>query len=140
MTKTKENRLVVANRGWGETIPKDILKEVEIERFAFALGLGSNINQVGDAETYLYLYTASLSAPMGHNMTEIYLYLGAKMMKRKGIKELPDFLDEKLRQGLTPDQEREFNKLKRDLYRARGGEIHHPILDAMRQLKKELKI
>jgi len=135
--KQKTNKLVVADICWAETIPEWLKKEVEFERLA--LGLASIIkptDKVGDAEAALYLFTASLASPLSHELTEAYLYLVAKLMKRQG-RELPDFMEEKLTRGLSHDEEWELENLKKELYRARGGQIQHPLLDAMRQLKNE---
>ena len=146
MAKPKENRLVVAPGGWADTIPDWLKKEVEFERLTLGFAgniaalKGERIREVGDAEACLYLYTLSLSAPMDHDLTEAYFYLTAKLMKRRSPDvELTDFLEKKLKEGLTPDEQRELTDLKQELYRARGGEIHHPLLDAMRQLRKEIQ-
>jgi len=37
-----------------------------------------------DAEACAYLYTASLTAPMGEHWTHIYLYIAGKVMSRHG--------------------------------------------------------
>ena len=146
MAKTRENRLVVADIGSADTIPEWLRKDVEFERLALGLAgnlaelRGEPIREVGDAEACLYLYTLSLRAPMDHELTEAYIWLTAKLMKRKNPdSELPDFMGAKLKAGLAPDEARELADLKRELYRARGGEIHTPLLDAMRQLRKDVQ-
>lgn len=145
MTKARENRLVVAPGGWAETIPDWLKKEVEFERLTLGLAgniaelRGQPIREVGDAEACLYLYTLSLSAPMGYHLGQAYIYLTAKLTKRRNPSTVPDFAEKKLKAGLTPDEQRELTELKRELYRARGGEIHSPLLDAMRQLGKDIK-
>ncbi len=94
----KENRLVVGDVGWAETIPDWLLEEVKAERFFLGLGsLISDCEKVGDAEACVYLYTASLRQPLDHYQAEVYIYLTAKL-----------------------------------------GEINHPLLNAMRGLKKEI--
>lgn len=133
--KDKENRLVVANAGWGETIPEWLKDEIREERLTGMAGVAKPVNEVGDAEVCAYLYTASLTAPMPHALNEIYFYVAASLMKRRGM-ELPDFMAEKLEQGLTADEQRELSDLKRGLYRKRGGDIAHPLLDAMREFAK----
>lgn len=107
----KGNRLVVADGGWGETIPSWLKDEVVTERLL-------NPDKVGDAEVCLYLYTATFKAPMEYNMGGVYVYLSSKIMKRKGI-ELPLEVEDKL----NPDQERDLDQLRRDIYKARGGKI-----------------
>jgi len=77
---------------------------------------------------------------MGHDLTQAYFYLTAKLMERKNPDgELMDFLEKKLKDGLTYDEQRELADLKRELYLARGGEIHHPLLDAMKRLRKDVQ-
>lgn len=135
----KENRLVVADSGWAETIPEWLKKEVMAERIICGIATNTEkIEYVGDAEACLYLYTASLRAPMSHEMNEIYVYLTAKLMKRQGMEVFP-FMQEKLEKGLSTYEGRELADLKSRLYRARGGEIHNPILDALRALKPRQK-
>lgn len=137
--KTKENRLVVADSGWAETIPKWILEEIKEERMMGGMiDIIKGTETVGDAEVLAYLYTANLRGPVSHEMGEIYIYLTGKVMqKSKGLKEdeMPDFLQEKLKNGLTEDEKRELNILKQDLYRKRGGKINTPLLNILRELK-----
>jgi hypothetical protein len=124
MRATPTNKLIVADIGWAETIPDWLKTEVELERLAEAMGgvskKGKPKEEVGDAEACLYLYTASLKAPMSNEFSRVYIYLTAKLMKRKGIKPI-DFMQEKLEKGLTTDEERKLEKLKRDIYKARGS-------------------
>jgi hypothetical protein len=134
----KENKLVVANAGWGETVPDWLRQEVATERTL--LGIASNIKKekkVGDAEATLYLYTASLTAPMSKELNGVYIYLTAKLMKQRGMTNLPDFAEAKLKKGLTADEKKKLDGLKSELYTARGGEIHSPLLDALRELNKK---
>ncbi|MBI4447183.1 MAG: hypothetical protein HY645_14910 [Acidobacteria bacterium] len=132
---SEKNRLIVANGGWAETIPQWLLDAVKEERLTLGMvGVMKPLREVGDAEACAYLYTASLTAPMPHNLSQIYFWLGAKLMKRRGM-QLPDFMAEKLGAGLTADEERELAELKRELFRKRG-EISHPLLDALRELKR----
>ncbi len=107
----KKNRLVVADKGWAESIPGWLKQEVIMERML-------NPEKVGEGELCMYLFTASLKAPMGHNMSRVYLHLSSKIMKRKGI-DLPLEVEDKL----DPDQERELDQLRREIYKARGGKI-----------------
>ena len=71
-------------------------------------------------------------------IAQVYIYLVAKLSQMKGRK-LPDIAEEKLKQGLTQDEQGELDELKEELYRKRGGEILHPLLDAMRNIKKRLE-
>ena len=136
--KQEGNRLVVADAGWAETIPDWLLGAVKSERMI--LGLAGVMrpelpDRLGDAEVCVYLYTASLRAPMSHNYTNIYLHLASKLMRKRGAT-VPDGLGP---DSLDPDEERELGDLRRELWRARGGRIKSPLLDAMRKLGKRSK-
>ena len=135
----KENRLIVGDKSWADTIPEWLLDEVKAERLIYGLvGLiNPDAPRVGDAELCIYLYTASLRAPMYDEHNQIYIYLVAKLMRKQG-KELQDFMQEKLDRGLTSDEERELRKLKDIIYSRRGGDINHPVLNFMREWKKEI--
>jgi len=141
--KTKENRLVVADAGWAETLPEWILEEIKNERILYGMvDIMKGTKTVGDAEVLAYLYTANLRAPMSHEFSEIYIYLTGKVMqKSKGLTgdQMPEFLQEKLKKGLTDYEKRELNILKQDLYRKRGEEIENPLLNMLRELKKGAK-
>ena len=128
----KQNRLVVADTGWAETIPEWVKKAISEERTINGLiGIMSGKEEVGDAEILAYLYTACLRSPMTHEFGEIYIYLtGICMQKYQKIKldNLPDFCKEKVKKGLTEQEKYELNILKQDLYRLRGGKISSPLL------------
>jgi hypothetical protein len=73
-----------------------------------------------DAEACAYLYTASLTAPMDHDWTQIYLYVASKVYagwrsKDSGV-EVPEDIRVEL---LTDDQLADLNRLKEWLYRKR---------------------
>ena len=108
----KENRLIVGDKSWADTIPEWLLDEVKAERLIYGLvGLiNPDAPRVGDAELCVYLYTASLRAPMYDEHNQIYIYLVAKLMRKQG-KELQDFMQEKLDRGLSLDEERELKAL-----------------------------
>jgi len=138
MKVKKQNRLVVGSLSWSDTIPDWLLEAVRVERmicgFAGILGKGPEEEQeVGDAEACVYLYTRSLEAPMDSEMTTIYLYLATKFMQKR-TKNIPDSIKV---EKLSKYEKSELSRLKRQLYRARGGHIKHPLLDAMRQLSKK---
>ncbi len=134
--KTKENKLIVADAGWAETLPEWLLDEIKAERMTIGLArmIKPEIEPVGDAEVLAYLYTASLRAPMTHELSQIYFYLSGKLVKRSEEREMPDFIREKLKQGLTEDEERELADLRRMIFEKRGGEVSHPLFDALRAI------
>jgi len=142
--KEKENRLVVGDLGWADTLPEWLLEAIKKERLVLGLvGLtceDDEVPKVGDAEICAYLYTASLRAPMSAEHSQIYFHIGAKVMRREqsGV-ELPPMMIEALERGLTDWEAHELKDLRAMIYRKRGGEIVHPVLDAMRILKKEVE-
>jgi len=146
----KENKLIVADQSWAESIPDWILKEISAERMLNGIidtikpektaqdrALNRN-NAVGDAEIVAYLMTASLRAPISSDFTDIYLYVSAKvMLKAKKIQkedDLPDFMQEIYKKGLTDWQKSQLENLRSDIGKARG-KINHPIFDVLRELK-----
>ena len=134
MAKEKQNRLVVADKGWAETLPEWLLKKVEEERFtySFASLIKGGKTQVGDAEVAVYLYTLNLKQPISHEFSNIYLYLYTKLMEEKGGQVPPD-----IRKKDLDDYEKGILEgLREEIYRARDGEIKHPLFEALRALKK----
>jgi len=137
----KENRLVVADSGWAETIPEWIKEAIKEERIINGLiGIATGKEEVGNAEVLAYLYTANLHGPISHYLSEVFIYLtGICLQRHQKIKldDLPDFCREKIKKGLSEDEKRNFEDLKRDLFRLRGGTISSPLLDVLRELKRK---
>ncbi len=134
-----ENKLIVADQGWAESIPKWILDVISSERMINGMinVMDKGKEEIGDAEVFAYLFTASLRAPLSHNFTEIHLYLTSDLMIRhKGLTKetLPDFLKQHYENGLNEDQKRELETLKSDLIRKRG-KVNHPIFELLKQMK-----
>ena len=69
-----------------------------------------------DTEACAYLYTASLTQPMGHDWTQIYLYVAGGAHGRWNKGDMPE--DIKV-ESLSDDQTGELNRLKEWLYRRR---------------------
>jgi len=139
--KENPNRLIVADRGWAETIPDWLLKEIEMERTieAMAETLGKKIDEVGDAETIAYLYTLRLRCGLDQTFTQIYTYLTAKLMKKRNPKnQLPDFMEKSFKEGLDDYESRQLSLLRQELKRKRGP-IYHPLFAALKQLGKEIR-
>ena len=63
-----------------------------------------------DVEALIYMYPRTLEAPLDRDWTEIYLYLGTKVMGGAMGKDVPE--DIKI-EKLTEYQERQLNDLKR---------------------------
>ena len=135
MAKEKENRLVVGDAAWADTIPEWLLEEVKAERMIYGLAclMDGARAKVGDAEVTVYLMTASHRGSLSSEHTNIYMYLVTQLFKKDG-KEVPEDIR---KEKLTEWEEHELQELRDMIYDKRGGEIHHPVLDAMRVLKKE---
>ena len=137
MAKAKENRLVVGDAAWADMIPEWLLYQVKAERLIY--GLGSLMNggrpKVGDAEVTVYLMTASHRGSLSWEHTNIYMYLVTQLFKKRG-KEVPEDIR---KEELTDWEKYELEELKDMIYQKRGGEISHPLLDAMRELRKEAR-
>ena len=139
--ESQGNRLVVASAAWADTIPKWLLDKVETERMMYGLmDVSKGKKTVGDAEVCVYLYTYSLISPMHYEYSQIYLKLSSKLMAdRIGAKNLPGDFAKYSKTELSSDEKRMLAILKEDLWRKRGGHIQHPILNALRELKKHSK-
>lgn len=136
-----KNRLVVADAGWAQDLPDWLLEEIAAERLVLGMAAltheMADHEKVGDAEMVAYFMTASLRAPLSHDDAEIYVYLTARLMRKKG-KELTDFMQVKLEQGLSVDENWKLSHLKTEIYRKRGGDIESPLLKILREFKKNL--
>ncbi|HUS04439.1 MAG TPA: hypothetical protein VMY79_02825 [Dehalococcoidia bacterium] len=82
--------IIVMPGGWGDSLPDWIKGEITLERlFGNVAALVGEKPTASDAEACAYLYTASLTAPMGEHWTQIYLYIAGKVMSRRGT-EFPE--------------------------------------------------
>jgi len=136
MAEKKENRLIVGDITWANTIPEWLLEEVKAERLIY--GLGSLIGRgpkIGDAEVAVYLMTASCRQPLSSEHVNIYMYLTTRLFKKRD-KEVPEDIR---KDELTEWEEHELEELRDMIYHSRGGPIIHTLLDVMRQLKKDIK-
>jgi len=131
----KENRLVVGSASWADTIPEWLLEEVKAERMINGLIslMKGGEHKVGDAEVCVYLLTASLASPMSSEFTQIYLYTATKLMTKRGMQVPEDVRVNELSEYET----QELNDLKRRIYTSRGGDISHPLFEALKHLKRQ---
>lgn len=138
MSKSKKsNSLVVGDREWAKSLPKWLLEEVKSERLISGLAgiMTDEPSGVGDAEVAVYLFTASLRAPLTHEDSEIYMYITTQLAKRRKTK-LPKGMK---KEKLTEYEQSLLEQMRRMIYDKRGGEIEHPVLDMLRVMKKECK-
>lgn len=124
--------------GWAQDIPDWLKEEVKNERITNGLidAMGKGKEEVGDAEACLYLFTAALARSLPHDTGQIYIYLSSKICKARGII-LTEFMEERIKNGLNPDEERELGELKRELWTKRGGKIKSPLFEVLASLKKK---
>ncbi len=72
--------------GWEQDLPERLKKELPLHRLAHLMRCSkgeAEWDEACDLEALLYIYPASLAAPMGEQWSRIYLYLGTKVMGQK---------------------------------------------------------
>jgi hypothetical protein len=110
--------IIVMPGGWGDDLPEWLRTRVKLERLCEnmqAVSEGREITAT-DAEAACYLFTASLTAPIGGDWTQIYLYVAGMEMKGEAKVEMPE--DMKV-ESLTESQWRDLRQLKDWIYRQR---------------------
>lgn len=80
--------IVLHKCGWMDTVPEWLLKWIKLDRM-IALMKNEYEGAATDSEALAYLVPASLEAPMGHDWSQIYLYLATKVIRESGHAELP---------------------------------------------------
>jgi len=109
--------ILVFPGGWGDSLPEWIKPAITMERLAMNMKALKGEEMTGtDAEACAYLYTASLTQPMGHDWTQIYLYIASTVFARHKQAEVPD--DIKV-ESLNDEQMRDLNRLKAWIYQRR---------------------
>jgi hypothetical protein len=109
--------IIVFPGGWGDTLPEWLKGAITMERLEMNMKALKGEEMTGtDAEACAYLYTASLTAPMDYDWTQVYLYVATQTYRRWGKGEIPaditvDSLDDR--------QMSELSRLKEWLYRQR---------------------
>ena len=130
--------IVYPGGGWEDTIPDWIKQAITLERLVMNMKALKGEEPTGtDAEALAYLYPASLSFPLGHDWTQIYLYLGSKVMQYHNPfqKEEP-FPDDIKVESLDDGQMRDLNRLKAWIYKKRV-DVRQERDRAERRQKKE---
>jgi len=110
--------IIVFPGGWMNDIIPDWLKgAITLERLTMNMKALKGEEMMGtDAEALAYIMPASMEFPLGHDWTQIYLYLATTVMKRHKQAEVPD--DIKV-ESLDKGQEVDLNRLKAWLYHKR---------------------
>ena len=103
--------------GWGDTLPEWLKNAITLERLEMNMKALKGEEMTGtDAEACAYLYTASLTAPMDSDWTQIYLYIATQVYRRQGKGNMPtDIAVDKL----NDEQMRDLRRLKDWLYQRR---------------------
>ncbi|MDP2729158.1 MAG: hypothetical protein Q8O55_01590 [Dehalococcoidales bacterium] len=126
--------IIVMPGGWGDDLPEWMRTRVTLERLMENMLATKESREITatDAEATCYLFTASLTAPIGSDWTEIYVYLTGKEMKDK--------MPEDLRVvTLTDYQQRELRQLKNWIYERRVKHRKEKARGQRRQSKEESK-
>jgi len=113
--------ILVFPGGWGDTLPDWLKTAITLERLGMNMGaLKGELPTGTDAEACAYLNTASLTQPMDHDWTQIYLYIAGKVYSQWRQKESGTEMPEDIRvESLNDEQMRDLNRLKAWLYRKR---------------------
>jgi len=110
--------IIVFPGGWGDTLPDWLKSTITLERLVENMkALKGELPTGTDAEACAYLNTASLTQPMDHDWTKIYLYIATKVYEKWRTKESGVTMPEDIRvESITDDQMRDLNRLKAWLY------------------------
>ena len=130
--------IIVVPGGWGDDLPEWLRNRVTIERLGeniIATREGREITAT-DAEAACYLFTASLTAPIGSDWTQIYLYVVGGEMKGEAKSEMPE--DIKV-DALTEDQWRDLKQLKDWIYEQRVKHRKEKARGQRREAKEEVE-
>ena len=110
--------ILVFPGSWGDTLPQWLKDAITLERLETNMRALKGEKMTGtDAEACAYLYTASLTAPMNHDWSQIYLYISTQTYKRWGKNEMPTDIAV---DSINDYQMSELNRLKEWLYLQRS--------------------
>ena len=114
---TLTDPIIVYPGGWGDSLPEWLKNAIVLERLAENMKASKGEQPTGtDAEACAYLNTASLTAPMDNDWSQIYLYVAGKAYSRWHKSEMPDDIRV---DSLNGDQMADLNRLKEWLYNQR---------------------
>ena len=110
--------IIVMPGGWGDDLPEWLRTRVTLERLAENIVATRENREITatNAEAACYLFTASLTAPIGGDWTQIYLYVAGLEINDHTKNEMPK--DIKV-EALTESQWRDLKELKNWIYRQR---------------------
>ena len=134
---TLTDPIIVYPGGWGDSLPEWLKNAIVLERLTENMKATKGEQSMGtDAEACAYLNTASLSAPMDYDWSQIYLYVASKTYRRWHKSEMPDDI---LVDSLDNQQMADLNRLKEWLYRRRTT-ARQEVERAERQQQKEEEV
>jgi len=108
--------ILVFPGGWGADIPDWLKTAIKMERLVMNMKtLKGELPTGTDAEACAYLMTTSLTQPLDHDWTKIYLYIAGKVCSAEG-KEVPEDIRV---ESLDDEQMRDLNRLKAWIYQKR---------------------
>jgi len=130
--------IIVMPGGWGDDLPEWLRTRVTLERLAENIVANRENREITatDAEAACYLFTASLTAPIGGDWTQIYLYVAGGEMKSQAKSELPE--DIKV-EALTESQWRDLKDFKAWIYQQRVKHRKEKARGERRGAKEEAK-
>ena len=131
--------IIVFPGGWGDSLPDWLKTSITLERLVMNMKALKGEEMTGtDAEACAYLNTASLTQPMGHDWTQIYLYIATKVYEKWRTKESGVTMPEDIRvEKLDRNQMDDLNRLKAWIYRKRIDARLDRDRAARRQKKEE---
>jgi len=132
---TLTDPIIVYPGGWGDSLPEWLKNAIVLERLIENMKTTRGEEPTGtDAEVCAYLNTASLTAPMDSDWSQIYLYVAGKTFSRWHKSELPDDIRV---ESLNNQQTADLNRLKEWLYRRRTTARQEMERTERRQQKEE---
>lgn len=132
--------IIVYPGGWAtkDFIPEWLRTRITLDRMLELMVASKEGREpVGtDSEALAYMMPASMEFPLGHDWTQIYLYLATIVMSKEPNKTVPnDIRVDKL----DSDQERDLMRLKVWLYRTKLKHRETRLRDVRREEKEEKK-
>ena len=102
---------------WMDTLPDWIKPAITIDRLLECARSNKEGHPTAtDSEAMAYMYPRSLESPLGHDWTEIYLYLGTRVCRQHRKVEFPADV---AKETLTDGQMRDLRDLKNWIYSRR---------------------
>jgi len=129
--------IIVFPGGWAtrDFIPEWLTGRIKMDRLIELMVANKEGREpIGtDSEALAYMMPRTMEAPMGHDWTEIYLYLATKVCGAEG-KIIPDDIR---RDILTDDQKRDLSHLKYWLYGTKRKHRTEKAKDIRKERKEE---